>query len=93
VCYGRKSYALPNGQAIGYRTAEAVWEVVDPEALDAWTGAHDLVRVSVEADWGGRVKPRLAALLDEPGRRRWTGPGASACPAWCWCARPVTCSA
>jgi hypothetical protein len=65
--YGRKSYTLPNGQAIGTHTVEAVWDVVDADALADWASQHNLVRVSVDTDWGAQVKPRLVPLVDEPG--------------------------
>jgi hypothetical protein len=60
--YGEKSYLLPNGRRLGYRLAEASWQIVDAEALFAWAHGHGLVRVHAETDWQEQVKPRLAAL-------------------------------
>ena len=62
VRYGEKSYLLPNGRRLGYRLAEASWQIVDAAALFAWAQGHGLVRVHEETDWQDQVKPRLAAL-------------------------------
>jgi hypothetical protein len=62
VRYGEKSYLLPNGRRLGYRLAEASWQIVDAAALFAWAKGHGLVRVSEETAWQEQVKPRLAAL-------------------------------
>jgi len=67
VRYGEKSYALPNGQRIGYRHAEADWTITDPDALFAWAKAKGFVRVQEETDWGDQVKPRLMPVQDVVG--------------------------
>jgi hypothetical protein len=51
VRYGEKSYPLPNGQRIGYRHAEADWQITDADALFAWAKGRGLVRVQEETDW------------------------------------------
>ena len=67
VRYGEKSYLLPNGRRLGYRLAEASWQVTDPEALFGWAKGKGYVRVKAETDWQDQVKPRLVALEPNPG--------------------------